>query len=143
MTVMERDLRIGAPVYFVVEEGLDYTNRSQQNLICAAAGCDPDSLLEQINLASRGAAWTKIAKPATSWLDDYMVWLKPKLAQGCCQVFKNDTDQFCPSSYGGREKLCAACNVSGYVDSRPMEADFRKYINFFLGDNPGEKCIKG
>jgi hypothetical protein len=34
-----------------------------------------------------------IAKPAASWLDDFLVWLSPE-AFGCCRKFMNGT--YCP-----------------------------------------------
>ena len=41
-------LHTGAPVYFVIKEGYDYTNDSNQNAICSGAGCRQDSLGQQI-----------------------------------------------------------------------------------------------
>lgn len=41
-------LHAGPPVYFVVEEGHDYTSRPGQNMVCGGMGCDNDSLVQQI-----------------------------------------------------------------------------------------------
>ena len=60
MNAMDDYLSVGAPVYFVVEDGVDYTKVKEQNEICSGAGCDPGSLLAQVYRASRGASWTKI-----------------------------------------------------------------------------------
>ncbi|XP_015750600.1 PREDICTED: Niemann-Pick C1 protein-like, partial [Acropora digitifera] len=49
---MKSYLRVGPPVYFVVNEGYSYEHRKQQNKICGATGCQSDSLVGQIFLAS-------------------------------------------------------------------------------------------
>ena len=41
-------LHTGAPVYFVIKDGYDYTNETKQNAICSGAGCSPTSLGQQI-----------------------------------------------------------------------------------------------
>ena len=46
------DLRVGPPVYFVTTDGYDFTNRTAQNKICGGAGCNDDSLTQQIFYAS-------------------------------------------------------------------------------------------
>ena len=38
-------IRVGAPVYFVIKEGADYTKTSTQNAICGGAGCPEKSLV--------------------------------------------------------------------------------------------------
>lgn len=46
-------LSVGSPVYFVMEGGYDFTNASEQNLVCQSRGCDDDSLLARIFMASK------------------------------------------------------------------------------------------
>lgn len=41
-------LHSGPPLYFVLEEGHDYTTRKGQNMVCGGMGCDSDSLVQQI-----------------------------------------------------------------------------------------------
>ncbi|GAV02187.1 hypothetical protein RvY_12783 [Ramazzottius varieornatus] len=142
MTNMEEYLSVGAPVYFVVEDGMDYSNRLQQNKLCGTAGCDQESLMAQITLASFGSNYTKIAQKGSSWLDDYIAWLRPGGSNPCCQVLKADPSQFCPSSQINREQLCEPCNAT-YERSRPVQGDFMKYLPFFLSDNPTVACPKG
>lgn len=43
-------LNIGPPVYFVVGEGLDYSQTESQNLLCGGQYCNPDSLSTQLYL---------------------------------------------------------------------------------------------
>ena len=45
-------IKLGPEVYFVVEEGYDYSNLEAQNKICSASGCHENSLLGQIFRAS-------------------------------------------------------------------------------------------
>ncbi len=46
-------LAVGPPAYMVLESGHNYTTIEGQNLVCASAGCQTDSLLGQIYLASQ------------------------------------------------------------------------------------------
>jgi len=50
---MEEYLSAGSPVYFVVEDGFNYTNYQRQNMICGSAGCPDATLLNQIYQATR------------------------------------------------------------------------------------------
>lgn len=45
-------LHTGAPVYFVVEDGLNYSSLEGQNLVCGGVGCNNDSLVQQVYAAS-------------------------------------------------------------------------------------------
>lgn len=49
---MEELLSMGPPVYFVLTEGLNYSRRGVQNVICGGQGCNPDSLYTQIYSAA-------------------------------------------------------------------------------------------
>lgn len=87
-------LSMGPPVYFVLEAGLNYQNSSDQNLICGGVLCDEDSLNIQLYIASKYSDVTKIARPSSSWLDDYIDWLS---VESCCKVNRTD-GSFCLSS---------------------------------------------
>lgn len=83
-------LSIGPPMYFVVKDGLNYSNYQDQNLICGGQYCDLDSLSTQVYLASKTPETSYVAKPSSSWLDDYFDW---SAITSCCKV-KNGS--FCP-----------------------------------------------
>ncbi|XP_014211184.1 Niemann-Pick C1 protein isoform X2 [Copidosoma floridanum] len=131
-------LSIGPPVYFVVKQGLNYSDLRVQNLLCSAQYCHPDSVPSQIFSASKQSDRTFVTKPVFSWLDDYFDWTN--LAESCCKY--NETDgSFCPhTSY---EDECATCKISLNEYNRPNVSEFERYVSFFLQDNPDAACTKG
>lgn len=49
-------LHTGPPVYFVLEEGHNYTSLEGQNMVCGGMGCNNDSLVQQVfNAAEIGS----------------------------------------------------------------------------------------
>ena len=46
-------LSVGPPVYFIVQNGHNYTSLDGQNEICGSAGCPEYSMLGEIYKASR------------------------------------------------------------------------------------------
>ncbi|XP_011704595.1 PREDICTED: Niemann-Pick C1 protein isoform X2 [Wasmannia auropunctata] len=128
-------LSIGPPMYFVVKDGLNYSNTEVQNLICGGQYCNSDSVSTQIFTASKQSNRTYIAKPASSWMDDYIDWSG---LSDCCKYFPTNSS-FCPHT--GRS--CKSCNITLNEFNRPMPVDFDRYISFFLQDNPDDVCAKG
>ncbi|XP_043595088.1 NPC intracellular cholesterol transporter 1 isoform X5 [Bombus pyrosoma] len=129
-------LSIGPPMYFVVKEGLNYSNKDMQNLVCGGQYCNNDSVSTQIFIASKQSNRTYIAKPASSWLDDYIDWSQLSM---CCKYFVSN-DSFCPHT--GSSKYCSSCNITTNNIGRPIPTDFERYVSFFLQDNPDEMCAK-
>ncbi|XP_066944874.1 NPC intracellular cholesterol transporter 1-like isoform X2 [Macrobrachium rosenbergii] len=140
---LHKYLSVGPPVYFVLKEGIDFTNLTQQNEICGTVNCDTDSLSTQIYISSLLANRTYIAQPASSWLDDYMDWSLYNLDGDvpCCRINLAD-NSFCPSS--DMTSNCTACDIQPLEDGlRPDPASFMEYLPFFLEDVPNEDCPKG
>ncbi|KAH8329144.1 hypothetical protein KR074_004746 [Drosophila pseudoananassae] len=131
---LNENLNIGPPVYFVLKGDLSYTNSSVQNLVCAGRYCNDDSVLTQIYLASRHSNQTYIARPASSWLDDYFDWSS---ASTCCK-YNTTNGSFCPH----QDTSCSKCVISMNSLQRPDVKSFEKYLPFFLQDNPDESCAK-
>lgn len=148
-------LRIGPPLYFVVKD-YNYSLESRDtNKLCSINKCDSNSLLNEISRASIVPESSYIAKPAASWLDDFLVWLSPE-AFGCCRKFTNGT--YCPPDdqppccspeggscgLGGVCKDCTTCfRHSDLINDRPSTEQFREKLPWFLNALPSADCAKG
>ncbi|XP_061588491.1 NPC intracellular cholesterol transporter 1 [Cololabis saira] len=132
-------LHTGAPVYFVVEDGLNYTSPEGQNAVCGGVGCNNDSLIQQVYAASLINNYTTIANTPSSWLDDYFDWVKPQST--CCRYY-NTSGSFCNASVVNPS--CVSCRpMTPSGKQRPMGDDFMHFLPMFLSDNPNVKCGKG
>lgn len=74
-----------------------------------------------------------MAKSPSSWADDYFDWLK---IEGCCKEFPENST-FCPHDRSG----CVKCAYDR-SQLRPSAEEFRKYLPYFLTDNPDANCAK-
>lgn len=79
---LKKYLSIGPPTYFVLAGKLNISNTHDQNLICGGKGCSSNSLSTQIYIASKMPEISYIARPASSWIDDYFDWSKLDV---CCK----------------------------------------------------------
>ncbi|XP_062086533.1 uncharacterized protein LOC133792637 isoform X2 [Humulus lupulus] len=152
---ISKHLRVGPPLYFVVKD-FNYSSQSRQtNKLCSISGCDSNSLLNEISRASSTPESSYIAKPAASWLDDFLVWTSPE-AFGCCRKFTNDS--YCPPDdqppccspdespcgLGGVCKDCTTCfRHSDLVNDRPSTVQFMEKLPWFLNALPSADCAKG
>ncbi|XP_022850654.1 Niemann-Pick C1 protein-like [Olea europaea var. sylvestris] len=148
-------LRIGPPLYFVVKN-YNYSSDSRQtNQLCSISQCDSNSLLNEIARASLVPESSYVAKPAASWLDDFLVWISPE-AFGCCRKFTNgsycppdDQPPCCLSSDGscGLSTICKDCTTcfrrSDLQNARPSTTQFREKLPWFLSALPSSDCAKG
>ncbi|XP_004491642.1 uncharacterized protein [Cicer arietinum] len=148
-------LRVGPPLYFVVKD-YNYSLESKHtNQLCSISHCDSNSLLNEISRASLVPKSSYIAKPAASWLDDFLVWISPE-AFSCCRKFINDS--YCPPDdqppcclpdegpcgLGGVCKDCTTCfRHSDLVNDRPSTAQFKEKLPWFLDALPSADCAKG
>ncbi|CAA6655866.1 unnamed protein product [Spirodela intermedia] len=148
-------LRVGPPLYFVVKDYNYSLESNHTNLLCSISQCDSGSLLNEISQASLAPESSYIAKPAASWLDDFLVWLSPE-AFGCCRKFTNGS--YCPPDdqppccspdegscdIGGVCKDCTTCFLhSDLQKSRPSTVQFREKLPWFLNALPSADCAKG
>ncbi|OWK01765.1 NPC1 [Cervus elaphus hippelaphus] len=132
-------LHAGPPVYFVLEEGHDYTSLKGQNMVCGGLGCNNDSLVQQVFTAAQLDSYTRIGFAPSSWIDDYFDWVKPQ--SSCCRIY-NSTEQFCNASVVN--PACVRCRpLTPEGKQRPQGADFMRFLPMFLSDNPNPKCGKG
>ncbi|KAM6948894.1 NPC intracellular cholesterol transporter 1 [Aplochiton taeniatus] len=136
---MSEYLHTGPPVYFVVEEGVDYSGLRGQNAVCGGVGCDNDSLVQQVYSASLISNYTTIGFTPSSWLDDYFDWVKPQ--SSCCRYY-NSSGAFCNASVVNPS--CVHCRpMTAAGKQRPTGKDFMEFLPMFLMDNPNAKCGKG
>ncbi|TYI44014.1 hypothetical protein ES332_A01G207800v1 [Gossypium tomentosum] len=148
-------LRIGPPLYFVVKDYNYSLESGDTNKLCSINRCDSNSLLNEISRASLVSESSYIAKPAASWLDDFLVWLSPE-AFGCCRKFTNGS--YCPPDdqppccspdggscgLGGVCKDCTTCfRHSDLVNDRPSTEQFIEKLPWFLNALPSADCAKG
>jgi len=61
---MEDLLSMGPPVYFVLTEGLNYSQRAVQNVICGGQGCNADSLYTHIYSAAKQSSVLVSTEPS-------------------------------------------------------------------------------
>ncbi|XP_062986710.1 NPC intracellular cholesterol transporter 1 [Elgaria multicarinata webbii] len=136
---LSKYLHAGPPVYFVLEEGHNYTTLDGQNMVCGGTGCDNNSLVQQIFDAAEISSFTRIGYAPSSWLDDYFDWVKPQ--SSCCRIY-NTTEQFCNASVVNPS--CVRCRpLTPEGKQRPQGEDFMEFLPMFLSDNPNPKCGKG
>lgn len=130
-------LSIGPPAYFIVKDTPDFNYSSESNQNWIKGGFNPYSLVSQIFSASRASNETYIAKPVSSWLDDYADWVGNS---NCCKYNKT-TKGFCPNF----NSKCATCHFENdpATTSVMTDHDFEKYVSWFLKDNPTDSCPKG
>ncbi|KAI6700958.1 hypothetical protein NL676_015282, partial [Syzygium grande] len=148
-------LRVGPPLYFVVKDYNYSSLSSHTDKLCSISHCDANSLLNEISRASSTPESSYIAKPAASWLDDFLVWLSPE-AFGCCRKFINGT--YCPPDdqppccspdegpcgLGGICEDCTTCFLqSDLKNGRPSTEQFREKLPWFLKALPSADCAKG
>lgn len=144
-------LQTGAPVYFVVKDGYDYTRTDKQNLVCGTAACNPNSVTGELFSSSLISNYSTIALPPSSWIDDYFDWIDP--GSPCCKILNyttaavnttiyNDNFTFCPSD-APKSHICYPCRPDNERGERPTAEQFSKFLPWFLEDNPNTLCSKG
>uniref|UniRef100_A0ACD5V3Y1 Uncharacterized protein n=1 Tax=Avena sativa TaxID=4498 RepID=A0ACD5V3Y1_AVESA len=154
---LEKYLKVGPPLYFVVKD-FNYSSASENtNQICSINQCNSNSLLNEIARQSLSPETSYIAKPAASWLDDFLVWMSPE-AFGCCRKFVSGN--YCPPddqppccqldqdsgscSPNGSCNNCTTCFLhSDLHNGRPSTTQFKEKLPWFLDALPSSDCSKG
>ncbi|XP_065507714.1 NPC1-like intracellular cholesterol transporter 1 [Caloenas nicobarica] len=146
-SALNKYLEVGVPTYFVTTGGYNFSSTNGTNAICSSAGCDPDSLTQTIQYATRFPNVSYLAIPATSWVDDFLDWLNP--TGRCCRIhqFGELAGQFCPSTSGerapGDTRGTGVCSVCLDGQRRPTPEEFDQFLPWFLHDRPTLQCAKG
>ncbi|KAK1322345.1 hypothetical protein QJS10_CPA03g02418 [Acorus calamus] len=132
-------LRVGPPLYFVVKNYNYSVESKHTNQLCSINQCDSDSLLNEIARASLTPKTSYIAKPAASWLDDFLVWLSPE-AFGCCRKFTNgsycppdDQPPCCSADEGscGMSLICKDCTTIDIFPYSVFYIFFEQYLDIW------------
>ncbi|KAG8178263.1 hypothetical protein JTE90_018810 [Oedothorax gibbosus] len=136
---LEKYLSVGPPVYFMINDGYNYSSKTSQSKICSAHSfCASDSLTSEMGRMVMVKDRTYIAFQPISWMDSFFEYLQ---SESCCFEFRANGTH-CPSFIANQNKrLCRSCQVSD--PSKLSEAEFTKRLNFFLSDAPWDKCPKG
>uniref|UniRef100_A0A0D9ZP99 SSD domain-containing protein n=1 Tax=Oryza glumipatula TaxID=40148 RepID=A0A0D9ZP99_9ORYZ len=133
-------MKVGPPLYFVIKN-FNYSSASEHtNKICSINQCDSNSLLNEIAKQSLSPETSYIAKPAASWLDDFLIWMSPE-AFGCCRKFVNGS--YCPpddqpprcqhdqdSSSFSASGACNNCTTTCIMDAHPQLNSKRNFHGF-------------
>lgn len=141
---LNKYLSVGPPVYFVVKEGYNYKDPHEQNMICDFNGCDEDSMLQQIFMASLVPNVTYMASGASSWISNYLVWIADQVKDdnymsACCRLYPNGS--FVSTSGDFEMGAVATCLqptdfINSTIVDRPKPENFMRHLPDFLIDNP-------
>ncbi|OTF70433.1 niemann-Pick C1 protein-like protein, partial [Euroglyphus maynei] len=84
----------GPPAYFMITEGLDYSDPKVQRVLCTQNKCDPDSLPSILGMLSKRPNMTYIQTKPVSWVDSYFEYLE---SSNCCykKSFNHTHDEQC------------------------------------------------
>lgn len=146
---MREYLHTGSPMYFVVDGEYNYGDPKMQNMICGSAGCNTNSLVQQVFTASLEKERSKIAMPASSWIDDYFSWVDPSGQSPCCRIAdqyngtKHIKERFCNATFDDKKYNCHTCLNTSQEGQRPTPEQFAHYLPYYMKDNPETKCAKG
>jgi len=138
-------LAVGPPVYFVVdgpEDMVDFSLPENQNRVCSQTGCSANSVQALIfNQVCDPTAL--IAQGPSSWLDDYITWLKSRAP--CCRTylwnaFGLHKGDWCPIQTWFTPANCPMCiQPSDFVvtnnATRPPAWAFTKFLSNYMNQS--------
>lgn len=135
-------LDVGPPLFLVIKD-LDLTVRDNQKKVCGKfGGCDEFSVANILEQEYKRGDKSTLTTPASSWLDDYLLWLNPTL--DCCRVKKLAPDEFC--SPFAPERQCEMCyagkEYETTLEGLPVGEDFMYYFNEWI-ESPSDPCPLG
>ena len=67
-------------------------------MICSSPGCSPNSVANQLTIASLNPLESRLAQIGTTWLDDYYDWLRHRGPTPYYRLYKT-TKNFLQSEY--------------------------------------------
>lgn len=85
---LARLVRVGPPLFLMVRDA-NFSNTDLLKGLCTSFGCSRTSLGNTVANAARVPEYTQIVAGATSWVDEYVAWLrsgKGDSSRSCCKV---------------------------------------------------------
>jgi Niemann-Pick C1 protein len=131
-------LAVGAPVYFVIPSGYNYSDPDKQRMVCGGVGCDQKSLVTQISTAGKLPDYYHIAPGAPmSWIDEYLSYTDPNV--DCCGYDMDANTLIPPFEKEFQTQNSSRCrNIDDM--NRLKGEDFNEFLPWFLDMNPSAMC---
>ena len=133
------ELRVGAPMFFVVKNRVDFSKIEERGLFADYS----DNSMVSVIRAKTLQKGTYLATEASSWVDGYDGWVANA---ECFQVLNSDNRTFCSSSVKDRKVKCFR-NEELIVQDKflpKIKSEFYyKYLQDFLNDVPSVACAYG
>ena len=143
---LDNYLGVGPPVYFVTKGGSPTSRAGQRHLCGRFTTCESTSLMNTLEGERKRSESSFLAEPGASWLDDFFLWLDPRI-DTCCRVRKADPSVFC--SARDSDRLCRPCfegrqpawNIT--LSGLPEDGEFMRYVQQWLVSPTNEDCPLG
>lgn len=85
---LARMVRVGPPLFLIVR-GANFSDPALLKGLCTSFGCSRESLGNMVANAARDPEYTRIVAGATSWVDEYVAWLRSgggDTSRSCCKM---------------------------------------------------------
>lgn len=152
-------LNVGPPIFFVTN-GLDVTQRQNQQKLCGKfSTCREFSMANILEQEYKRSKVSLIAEPASNWLDDFLGWMNPELDQCCRFKTKRNSGEshfesfslfgdreFCsPHALPRQCEPCYAGHNPPYNTSMEGFPEGNKFMGFFKQwiTEPSDPCPLG
>lgn len=134
----------GPPVFFMITNGLNYSDPKVQRVMCTHSQCESDSLPSILGILSKRSNLTYIKTKPISWVDSYIEYLD----SGSCCYRLNSTSMITQYHHNGTDRQClndfssSDCVRCWSKEEWPTGNEFNRYVPFFLSQSPNQKCMK-
>ncbi|KAJ1508787.1 hypothetical protein HMI56_007105 [Coelomomyces lativittatus] len=144
---------VGPPVYFMVQN-VSLTNLEQLEKLCSKfTSCQENSIPNLLDQSRKQPNITYLDSPVTTWLDDFLVWLRPSTdpsALSCCSIQKNSFDQLIPTFCTAQDSIsdCQSCVLNEDWKLTNLSRLFhalgphhlKVFLHHWLSSTPSETC---
>lgn len=139
---LKQYLQVGPPVYFMITDGYNYSDHNKAiHRLCDQPSCDRASFLKILNYWSTQSSRSYLSSKPTFWLGPYLEYLQN---EECCLVDANGTQCYNSDKDKAEDESCSAClSLDPHAPTPPTNEEFRKFLPFFLNQDPGVDCSLG